>query len=43
LAKLNTVGDLQGGMEEAERFLGLRVVATAEERSVVAPAATVSS
>jgi rsbT co-antagonist protein RsbR len=26
LAKLNTVGDLQGGMEEAERLLGLRVV-----------------
>ena len=33
LAKLNTVGDLQGGMEEAERFLGLRVVAS-EERAV---------
>jgi len=26
LAKLNTVGDLQGGIEEAERFLGYRVV-----------------
>jgi len=26
LTKLNTVGDLQGGMEEAERLLGLRVV-----------------
>jgi rsbT co-antagonist protein RsbR len=26
LAKLNTVGDLQGGMEEAERLLGYRVV-----------------
>jgi rsbT co-antagonist protein RsbR len=26
LAKLNTVGDLQGGMEEAEGFLGYRVV-----------------
>ena len=33
LAKLNTVGDLQGGMEEAERVLGYRVVAE------VAPAA----
>jgi len=28
LTKLNTVGDLQGGMEEAERLLGLRVVTT---------------
>jgi rsbT co-antagonist protein RsbR len=27
LTKLNTVGDLQGGIEEAERWLGLRVVA----------------
>lgn len=35
LAKLNTVGDLQGGMEEAERLLGLRVVPMA------APAADV--
>lgn len=26
LAKLNTVGDLQGGIEEAERMLGYRVV-----------------
>jgi rsbT co-antagonist protein RsbR len=26
LTKLNTVGDLQGGLEEAERLLGLRVV-----------------
>jgi rsbT co-antagonist protein RsbR len=25
LAKLNTVGDLQGGMEEAEHLLGYRV------------------
>jgi rsbT co-antagonist protein RsbR len=30
LTKLNTVGDLQGGMEEAERLLGYRVVANAE-------------
>ncbi len=28
LTKLNTVGDLQGGMEEAERLLGLRVVSS---------------
>jgi len=32
LTKLNTVGDLQGGMEEAERLLGYRVV-TADGRS----------
>jgi rsbT co-antagonist protein RsbR len=30
LAKLNTAGDLQGGIEEAERLLGYRVVQTAE-------------
>lgn len=29
LGKLNTVGDLQGGLEEAERFLGYKTVATA--------------
>src|SRR5205814_4733115 len=28
LSKLNTVGDLQGGLEEAERILGYRVIAT---------------
>jgi rsbT co-antagonist protein RsbR len=28
LSKLNTVGDLQGGLEEAERILGHRVIAT---------------
>jgi rsbT co-antagonist protein RsbR len=27
LAKLNTVGDLQGGIEEAERYLGFKVIA----------------
>jgi rsbT co-antagonist protein RsbR len=27
LSKLNTIGDLQGGLDEAERILGLRVVA----------------
>jgi len=32
LTKLNTVGDLQGGMEEAERLLGYRMV-TADGRS----------
>jgi rsbT co-antagonist protein RsbR len=30
LAKLNTVGDLQGGIEEAERLLGYRVVRAPE-------------
>jgi rsbT co-antagonist protein RsbR len=30
LAKLNTVGDLQGGIEEAERFLGFRVVSRSD-------------
>ena len=28
LSRLNTVGDLQGGCEEAERYLGYKVVAT---------------
>jgi rsbT co-antagonist protein RsbR len=28
LSKMNTVGDLQGGIEEAERLLGFRVVRT---------------
>src|SRR5262249_26071524 len=30
LGKMNTVGDLQGGIEEAERVLGYKVVPTAE-------------
>ena len=30
LGKMNTVGDLQGGIEEAERLLGYRVVSLAE-------------
>src|SRR5436190_1509028 len=30
LGKMNTVGDLQGGIEEAERLLGYRVVLTQE-------------
>jgi rsbT co-antagonist protein RsbR len=35
LTKLNTVGDLQGGMEEAERFLGFRMVAADSDRTSV--------
>jgi len=31
LAKMNTVGDLQGGIEEAERLLGYRVILEAEK------------
>jgi rsbT co-antagonist protein RsbR len=38
LGKLNTVGDLQGGMEEAERVLGYRVV-LGNERTNGAPVA----
>lgn len=38
-AKLYTVGDLQGGMEEAERYLGFKVVA-AEAVGGAAPATT---
>ena len=30
ISKLNTVGDLQGGMEEAESLLGLKVVSLKE-------------
>jgi rsbT co-antagonist protein RsbR len=30
LGKMNTVGDLQGGIEEAERLLGYKVVPTQE-------------
>src|SRR5437867_6342535 len=33
LSKMNTVGDLQGGIEEAERLLGYRVVSLPEEKS----------
>jgi len=33
LSMLNTVGDLQGGLEEAERLLGYRVVAMQEARA----------
>ena len=28
LTKMNTIGDLQGGIEEAERHLGFRVIRT---------------
>jgi rsbT co-antagonist protein RsbR len=30
LGKMNTVGDLQGGIEQAERLLGYKVAALAE-------------
>ena len=30
LSKMNAVGDLQGGIEEAERFLGYKVTLNAE-------------
>src|SRR3989442_8085653 len=33
LSKMNTVGDLQGGIEEAERLLGYQVVSLQEEKS----------
>jgi rsbT co-antagonist protein RsbR len=32
LGKMNTVGDLQGGIEQAERLLGYRVETLAEPR-----------
>ena len=35
LSKMTTVGDLQGGIEEAERLLGYKVVPTAEPGSAV--------
>jgi len=38
LTKLNTVGDLQGGMEEAERFLGLKVMAEGDRTRALPPA-----
>jgi rsbT co-antagonist protein RsbR len=31
LSKMNTIGDLQGGIEEAERLLGFRVIRVDEE------------
>src|SRR5467141_3644166 len=38
LSKMNAVGDLQGGIEEAERFLGYKVIST-EEAPAPEPAA----
>lgn len=37
LSKMNTVGDLQGGIEEAERLLGYKVVSIREATSVQQP------
>jgi rsbT co-antagonist protein RsbR len=37
LTKLTTVGDLQGGLEEAERMLGYKVVSLSEAPDRVAP------
>jgi rsbT co-antagonist protein RsbR len=31
LGKMHTVGDLQGGIEEAERLLGYKVLPTVED------------
>ena len=31
---MRTVGDLQGGLEEAERLLGYKVIQTQEQRPV---------
>ena len=33
LSKMNTVGDLQGGLEEAERLLGYKVSLVEEEHA----------
>ena len=33
LSKMNTIGDLQGGIEEAERLLGFRVIRVDEEQA----------
>jgi rsbT co-antagonist protein RsbR len=38
LGKINAVGDLQGGIEEAERLLGYKVIQTAEAAAQNAPA-----
>ena len=35
LSKMNTVGDLQGGIEEAERLLGYKVVSVRDMREVL--------
>jgi rsbT co-antagonist protein RsbR len=39
LTKLNTIGDLQGGLDEAERILGYRVV---QSESTAAPTVVLS-
>ena len=36
LGKMNTVGDMQGGIEEAERLLGYRVAPIAVETPAAA-------
>jgi rsbT co-antagonist protein RsbR len=36
LSKMNAVGDLQGGIEEAERLLGYQVISTAEATALEA-------
>ena len=33
LSKMNTIGDLQGGLEEAERLLGYKVVKLPDDGS----------
>lgn len=42
LSKMNTVGDLQGGIEEAERLLGYQVVSIREVREVVTSPADIN-
>jgi rsbT co-antagonist protein RsbR len=37
LAKVNTVGDLQGGLEEAEQILGYRGLQSERRGAAVAP------
>ena len=38
LSKLNTVGDLQGGIEEAERLLGYKVIRPEQTAATMSPA-----
>ena len=42
LSKMNAVGDLQGGIEEAERLLGYEVTRTGEHERMIRAIATVS-
>jgi rsbT co-antagonist protein RsbR len=37
LSKMNAVGDLQGGIEEAERHLGYKVILTLEASTLPEP------